>query len=155
MPEDKPTVEVKLPIKLIIKRKGFEIFAEGTLSSIEKELDVLADFTDAVAEKLEIAEETPIAEAEVPSPEEISKTPSADVPVIKASHGTTDNLESLFNTPWGRTPRSLAETMKALEVNAVPDRASSVTTYLNRLVQRGKLRRIEKEGKWAYIKLPE
>lgn len=155
MPEDIPTVEVKLPIKLIIKRKGFEIFAEGTLSSIEKELDALADFADAVAEKLEIAEETPTAEAVVPSPEEISKTPSADVPVIKASRRTMDNLESLFNTPWGRTPRSVAEVIKALEVNAVPDRANSVAIYLNRLVQRGKLRRIEKEGKWAYIKLPE
>jgi len=155
--EDKPPAEEsKLPIKLVVKRKGFEISAEGTISSIGRELDALANFTDKVAEKLEIAEEISIAEAEpLPSAEEVSKTPTADIPVIKPSRKTMENLESLFNTPWGKTPRSVAEVIKALEVNAVPDRASSVNIYLTRLVQRGILRRIEKEGKWAYFRLPE
>jgi len=148
--------ESKLPIKLVVKRKGFEISAEGTISTIGKELDALADFTDRVAAKLEITEEAPVAEVEpLPSEEEVSKTPTADIPVIKPSRRTMENLESLFNTPWGRTPRSLAEVMKALEVNAVPDRVEIINTYLKRLIQRGKLRRIEKEGKWAYLKLPE
>jgi hypothetical protein len=155
--EDEQIIEEsKLPIKLIVKRKGFEISAEGTISSISKELAALADFTERVSEKLEIAEELPITEVEpLPSAEEVSKTPTADIPVIKPSKRTMENLESLFNTPWGKTPRSVAEVVKALEVNAVPDRASSVNIYLTRLVQRGILRRIEKEGKWAYFKLPE
>lgn len=142
-------------IKLVVKRKGFEISTEGTISSINKELDALSDFTDRVAERLEITEETPPEVELLPSAEEVSKTPTADIPVIKPSRRTMENLESLFNTPWGRTPRSLAEVMKALEVNAVPDNPSIINTYLTRLVQRGKLRRIEKEGKWAYLKLPE
>jgi hypothetical protein len=154
--EDNLSVEEsKLPIKLTVKRKGFEISAEGTISSICKELDALANFTDKVAEKLEIAEEISIEAEPLPSAEEVSKTPTADIPVIKPSKRTMENLESLFNTPWGRTPRSVAEVIKALEVNAVPDRASSVNIYLTRLVQRGILRRIEKEGKWAYFRLPE
>jgi predicted transcriptional regulator len=45
--------------------------------------------------------------------------------------------------------------MKALEINAVSDTANAVNIYLTRLVKRGILRRIEKEGKWAYLKLPE
>lgn len=146
----------ELPVKLVVKRKGFDIFTKGTISSIYKELDALSEFTDKVAEKLEIVEEAPPSEGEATTTsEEVSKIPTADIPAIKPSKKTIDNLESLFNTPWGRTPRILAEIMKALEVNAVPDKMSSVNVYLTKLIQRGKLRRIEKEGKWAYFKLPE
>jgi len=49
----------------------------------------------------------------------------------------------------------VAEVVKALEVNAVPDSVPAVNVYLTRLVQIGILRRIRKEGKWAYFKLPE
>ena len=54
-----------------------------------------------------------------------------------------------------RVPRTVAEVVKALEVNAVPDSVPAVNVYLTRLVQIGILRRIRKEGKWAYFKLPE
>jgi len=149
--------ESKLSIKLIIKRKGFELITEGTISTILEELDALTNFSDKVAEKMEISEEAPSTEPEsepLPSAEEISITPTADMPVIKPSKRTIDNLGFLFNTPWGRTPRTVAEIVKALEINAVPDRTSSVNIYLTRMIQRGIIRRIEKEGKWAYFKLP-
>ena len=90
-----------------------------------------------------------------PSTEEISKTPTADIPAIKPTKRTMENLETLFSTPWGKTPRPIAEVMKALEVNAAPDQWSSVAVYMTRLVQKGVLRRIEKDGKWAYFKIPD
>lgn len=149
----------ELPIKLLIKRKGFEISTEGTISDISKELDALAEFTDTVTQKIEMAEENlPEQEPETEpalTPEDIAQVSTTDIPAIKPSKKTIDSLESLFGTPWGRTPRTVAEVMKALEVNAVFDRVSSVNVYLTRLVQRGKLRRIEKEGKWVYFKVPE
>jgi len=149
----------ELPIKLLVKRKGFEISTEGTISDISRELDALAEFTDMVAQKIEMAEENfPEREPETEpalTPEEIAQVSTTDIPAIKPSKRTIDSLESLFDTPWGRTPRTVAEVMKALEVNAVFDRVSSVNVYLTRLVQRGKLRRIEKEGKWVYFKVPE
>jgi len=146
----------ELPVKIIVQRKGFRIYTEGTISSISRELDALAEFTEKVAERLEWIEETPSVEPEPTiSPEEVAKIPTTDIPVIKPSSSTIRNIEALFNTPWGRTPRTVAEVMKALEVNAVPDRVSSINVYLTRLVQRGVLRRIEKEGKWAYFKLLE
>lgn len=156
----KPVSETSdLPIKLLVKRKGFEISTEGKISDIHKELDALAEFTDLVSQKLESPEES-FAEQEpetepVLTPEDIAKVSTSDIPAIKPSKRTIDSLESLFNTPWGRTPRTVAEVMKALEVNAIFDRVSSVNVYLTRLVQRGKLRRIEKEGKWVYFKVPE
>jgi hypothetical protein len=145
----------QLPVKLVVRRKGFEISIEGTISSLLKELEALSEFTDKLSEKLEVLEEIPVETEGVPSAEELAETPSADIPAISASRSTIGNLESLFNTPWGRTPRILAEVIKALEVNAVPDRPAAISRDLARLVQRGILRRIEKGGKYAYFRLPE
>jgi len=154
--EETATGKSALPVKLLVRRKGFEIVAEGTISSLYSELDALTDFTNKVAEKFELIEEAPSAETEAaPSAEEIAKTPAADIPVINARKSTIENLDLLFATPWGRTPRVLAEIIKALQINAVPDSAPSVSRDLARLVRRGTLRRIEKEGKYAYFRLPE
>jgi hypothetical protein len=156
--KEKSAEKSTLPVKLIIRRKGFKISTEGTIASLYNEIDSLADFTDKITEKLGVLEESPIeeAEAEVPvSREEVEKIPTTDIPAIKSTKSTTENLVLLFDTPWGRTPRTLAEIMKALEVNAVLDRVSSVNVYLRRLVQKGSLRRLEKEGKYVYFKLPE
>jgi DNA-binding transcriptional ArsR family regulator len=144
----------QLPVKLTIRRKGFEISTEGTISALVKELEALSEFTDKVSEKLELLEEFPVETEPAPSAEELAGTPSADIPAISASRRTIDNLQALFNTPWGRTPRTLAEVIKALEINAVPDTPAAVSRDLARLVQRGVLRRIEKEGKYAYYRLP-
>ena len=157
MGENKDSTEKStLQVKLIIRRKGFMVSTEGTIASLYKEIDALADFADKVAGRLELVEETSVEEIESPvSREEVEKIPTTDIPAIKASKSTTENLESLFDTPWGRTPRTLAEIMKALEVNAALDRVSSVNVYLRRLIQKGKLRRLEKEGKYVYFRLPE
>ncbi|MEM0058695.1 MAG: hypothetical protein QXG09_07525 [Candidatus Bathyarchaeia archaeon] len=74
MEKESPSEKSELPIKLMIRRKGFRIFTEGTISAISKELDALADFTDKVTEKLGIIEEMPPTEPE-PSPEEVAKIP--------------------------------------------------------------------------------
>jgi hypothetical protein len=149
-----------LPIKLTIKRKGFEIETEGTLSSISKEVDALSEFVTDVMAKLgeTLGEETIPSPNDVqPQIEESTKADISvtDIPVIKPSKRTSENLVALFSTPWGKTPRHVAEVMKALEVNAAPDQWSSVSVYLTRLVQQATLRRITKDGKWAYFKIPD
>ena len=138
-----------LLIKLVIRGENFEISTEGTTSDIYRELDTLAQFATAVSEKLGIE----VAPSPVISAEGVP-TSVAEVPVIKLSRSTSKNIQSLFGTPWGKTPRTAAEVARALEVNAVPDRIDAVSTYLRRLVKSGILRRIEKEGKWAYFALP-
>ncbi len=129
-----------LPVKLIIRRKGFKISTEGTIASLYNEIDSLVIFhTDKITEKLGVLEESPVeeAEAEVPvSREEVEKIPTADIPAIKSTKSTTENLVLLFDTPWGYT-RTLAEIVRALEVNAVSDKVASVNVYLRRLVQKG------------------
>jgi len=157
---EKPAQKSELPIKLVIRGRGFKIVTEGTISSLSKEFDALTDFTEEVAQRFEIHEEEfvegiPVGQEPSVTQEEVAKISAADIPAIKPSKKTIDNLEAIFSTPWGRTPRILAEIMRALEVNTAFDKVSSVNVYLARLVHRGVLRRVEKEGKWAYFKVPE
>lgn len=146
-----------LPVKLNIKRKGFELSIEGTLSTMPSAINDFANLLTKVTTKFEVAEGAEEEQAEettiLATEEELSTTSSLDIPVIKPSKSTGENILSLYNTPWGRTPRTVAEVMKALQVNAAYDRQESVSTNLIRLVKRGQLRRIPREGKWAYVKM--
>lgn len=115
----------------------------------------MSKFADQVSEKFALAEERSEVEPEaVPTEEEVAGTSATDIPVIKPTKKTIENLALLFGTPWGRTPRSLAEAARALEVNAVPDRIVIISNNLIRLVKRGSLRRILKDGKWVYFSIP-
>lgn len=142
----------ELSFKLSIRGRGFEISTEGPLSLISENIDAIAELVNEIQEKMVLEEEVSIEE--IPSEEEVAVTPTADIPVIEPARSTMDNIRRLFSTPWGRTSRWVAEVIRALEVNAVPDNPATVSTYLRRLVRRGELRRIEKEGKWAYYKIP-
>lgn len=86
--------------------------------------------------------------------EEAPPISAEGIPVIKPTKRTIANIELLLATPWGRTPRTASEIMRALEVNAVPDTPEKVRVYLGRLVSSAKLARIDKEGKFAYFKRP-
>ena len=152
--DDDPCQNSPQQIKIVIRKTGFKIYAEGTISSLNKELEAIICFSDKVADSLGIEEESDVDETQVTS-DEVEKISAVDIPSIKSSKSTIQNLESLFSTPWGKTPRTLAEIVKALEVNAIPDKVASVNVYLRRLVKRGILRRLEKEGKYHYFKLPE
>ncbi|MCS7135767.1 MAG: hypothetical protein RMJ14_03325 [Nitrososphaerota archaeon] len=144
----------QIPITLKIKRKGFEVVVQGDIPTITKRLDALSDFIELLDEKLHFEAEKVEVE-KPPSPQELSSVSTSDVPIIKPSKSTTENIVNIFQTPWGRQPRTLAEVIKALETNAVPDTPEKVSVYLARLVKKGFLRRIEKDGKWAYFHVAE
>lgn len=141
-------------VTLKIKRNGFEVVVQGDIPTIIKQLDTLSEFIELLDEKLHIEAEKVEVE-KPPSLQELSSVSTSDVPIIKPSKSTTENIVSLFQTPWGRQPRTLAEVIKALETNAVPDTPEKVSVYLARLVKKGFLRRIEKDGKWAYFHVAE
>ncbi|RLI26671.1 MAG: hypothetical protein DRO52_02165 [Candidatus Hecatellales archaeon] len=130
----------ELNVKLTVRQGGLEI-------AVEAPVDKLLSGLDSVVELFKRASESFSATVGVAE--------EGEYPSIKPSRSTTDNLQALFNTPWGQTPRSLSEVSKALEVNGVPDSPSNVTVYLKRLVAKGFLRRILKEGKYYYYRVPE
>ena len=123
-----------------------EVNVEASIDRLTAELDRILELVKQLSSKLSLKVE---AGGQQPLGVE------AEYPTIKPSKSSMENLQALFNTPWGQTPRSLAEVTKALEVNGVPDSPSNITVYLKRLVARGFLRRILKEGKYYYYKVPE
>ncbi len=133
-------------VRLNVKSGGLEIWLEGSVENILSKLDEAANLFKQALEKFSAGK---VVEAVKPVEGE------AEYPAIKPSRSTMENLQALFNTPWGQTPRSLSEVTKALEVNGVPDSPSNVTVYLKRLVARGFLRRIPKDGKYYYYRVPE
>jgi len=146
--------ESSLIVTLLIKGKSFEISTEGKTSDLYEELDTLIQFADAVSKKLG----TKIESVETSNSTITTRETALDVakiPLIKPSKNIVENIKLLFDTPWGKTLRKNAEVAKALEVNAVPVDNNQMSKYLTRLVRRGYLRRIEKEGQYHYYKVPE
>ena len=144
----------KLVVKLSIKGKSFEISTEGKMVELYKELDALAQFVETFSKKLGLKFEATETQKSTVSTEETALN-TAEIPLITPSKNVVENMKSLFNTPWGKTPRKNAEVAKALEVNAVPIDIGQTSNYLTRLVKKGYLRRIERDGQYHYYKVPE
>jgi len=124
MDEVEQTGESEKVFCLRIKGNSYELSASGSLAELTTSLDDIAEFIT----KLNNIVETEIsAEIETPTDEEIRDAPSSEVPIIKATRKSIDNIALLFETEWGRTPRNSAEVAKALDVNAVPDSATAVS----------------------------
>jgi hypothetical protein len=140
-------------VKVTLRQGAAEVTAEGTINDLIAQLDSLASLVRDASEKLQ--EDDEIKEGGVSESQTSEEISAIDIPAIKPTKSTTDNLRLLFSTPWGKKQRTLGEIMKALEVNAVPDNTSNVNRYLTRLVQAGFLRRLQKEGKWAYFQIPQ
>lgn len=138
-------------VTLKVIRDGFELTLQSDIQSLIEKVDEISELVEALSEKLSLQRNG----EQMPTAQELSEVQLSDIPSIKPSKSTAENIASLFGTPWGRQPRTLAEVVKALEVNAVPDRPENVSVYLNRLVKKGLLKRIKKDGKWAYFKIPE
>jgi hypothetical protein len=138
--------EEKIPVRLTVKLGGIEVNVEASIDRLLAELDKILELVKQLSSRLPAKVE-----------EEIQPTVRGETeyPAIKPSRSSMENLQSLFSTSWGQTPRSLSDVTKALEINGVPDSPSNVTVYLKRLVARGFLRRILREGKYYYYKIPE
>lgn len=146
-PKKNERIKSHLLIRLVIRGTDYEFSAQAPASRLSKELDELRKLNNAIGKTLKC--ELP-ASVTVPGPEVIFE----DVPSIKAAKKTTDNIQSLFETNWGKKARTVADVVKALEANAVPDTTTAVSTYLTRLVKKQVLRRIRKAGKYQYYRLP-
>ena len=140
-----------LNVKLSLKSGGVEVTGEGTITDLGKEISAMKGLLDLAAGGTPGSQIAEASEAASVSSTEFN----AEAPVIRASKSTTENIRSLFGTPWGRTPRGVSDVMSALENNAIPDRIESVNMALLREVKRGFLRRLKRDGKWVYYKVPE
>lgn len=144
---DQKALESDLQAEITLRVGGLEVTARGSITELAKGVSSLSKLAKlAQAELLRPGE--PTAEIRT-SQEETDQAP----PVIKVDKSTITNLQSLFETTWGKLPKTQDQISTALEYNAVPDSAGAVARDLSRLVKRGILRRIKRDGKWAYFRI--
>jgi hypothetical protein len=137
-----------LQVEITLRSGGLEIRAKGSITELSKEISSISSLASLASSKLL---EVGLSKA---STEQQFEEPSlVEAPIIKVSKSTRDNIRSLFQTPWGKTPKSSDQVAKALETNAVPDSLSNIGVALIRLVKGGELRRIKKDGKWTYFRI--
>ena len=113
------TPKSELPVEVVVRSRGLQITVKGTISDLSKELSSISKFVDLANSKLsDLSSPSTTRDDEAVAGVDIDADEQA--PVIKVSKSLADNVLSLFNTSWGKTPRTLQEVSKALEVNAVP-----------------------------------
>jgi len=138
-----------LEIEIVIKNRGVQITAKGTITKLSKQAKAIQQFATILA----TGSSEPQASAEEPgSPDTVS---TSETPVIKVSNSTIDNIRSLFQMSWGREPRNVDQVSAALSANGVPESDAQIGVALLRLVKSGMLRRIKKNLKWHYYRIPQ
>jgi len=133
--------ESEVQLEVTVRSGGLEIRARGSVKVLSKELSSIVKFAKLAQSQL--LGEKFSAPSETAAPEEESESPP---PAIKVGKSTISNLQVLFDTSWGKTPKSVEQIATALEYNAVPDSLQSIGRDLYRLVKRGVLRRVRNTG---------
>jgi len=133
-------------LKLVLKRGGgtlLKIEVRGSREDVDYFLDRVVSLSQIDVEMLEQVDEVS-GEGEL----------DIDLPNIKIERG--DNLPSIlrkmFDSEWGRKPRTLKEVIDALASMGQYFNKSTVAVTLKRLVERGELRRIKGDDRiYRYV----
>ncbi len=133
-------------LKVVLRRSGgtvLKIEVRGSREDVDYFLEKVVSLSQFEAEVLEPSDE-------VQGEEELE----IDLPSIKIERG--DNLPSIlrkmFDSEWGRKPRTLKEVIDALASMGQYFNKSTVAVTLKRLVERGELRRIKGDDKiYRYV----
>ena len=93
---------------MVVRSRGLQITVKGTISDLSKELSSISKFVDLANSKLsDLSSPSTTRDDEAVAGVDIDADEQA--PVIKVSKSLADNVLSLFNTSWGKTPRTLQE----------------------------------------------
>ena len=149
-PSSRKLPKSNLQVEVSFRSGGLEIRTKGSISDLSKEISSISSFAELATSRLSGI----VSMAGGEQATTYEEPTSVEAPVIRVSKSTPENIRALFETPWGKTPKTLDEVSKALEVNAVPDSAANIGVALIRHVKRGELRRIKKAGKWSYYRIP-
>ena len=136
---DKETISLKL------KLGNNELEVSGPYNSVVDLINLLLPYLmyKTSRRKGEASTEKEAAASELPLPPSIS---------IKKGEPLTDILTKLFNTGWGHNPKPLKEIIDILNAYGLYYPKSTIAVTLNRLSQRGIIRRIKtKEKRFLYV----
>ena len=73
------------------------------------------------------------------------------IPQLEGATGCSEAVRVALGSEWGRTPRTMAELQPMFELSALFFSAGTLSGVLNHLTRSGQVRRLEKEGRWAYV----
>jgi len=142
-------------VKLRVKLGAAEIDIESSAQDLQTVVDMIPE----VVKKLQVNIEPTVADrspkGEVAGAEEApsAKLAGANLPEIsiEKDDSLTDVITKIFQDPWGRQPRKLAEVRGVLESYGLIYPKQSVAVALLRLAQAGKLRRFKgEESEFVY-----
>jgi len=83
-----------------------------------------------------------------------SETTSAigQSPKLSGNIGCSEAIKQSLTSSWGRVqPRTMTELQKVFEENALFFSKGTLSGVLTYLVKNGQIRRLDKNGKWAYV----
>ena len=128
-------------------RKGdTEIEVSGTTEEISSSVsalkDAMRDLTDILTK-----ESANVATANYQSN---VQREAQDIPTIGKTNSGSEAIVKLLSSDWGTKPRSMGELKSALEANAMPIPATTISGVLNYLVKSSKVRRWKTPSGYVY-----
>ncbi len=133
-------------VSLRIKIGGNELEISGEYDSVMSIIDKLLPYLTSREQASEA-----IREPREELNEESENIQVTDLPPsipLKRGEPLTEILTKLFDTRWGNKPRPLKEIIEALNSYGLYYPKSTIAVTLNRLAQRGVIRRVRGKGKY-------
>jgi len=141
MSDERPNI-----VSLRIKIGGNELEISGEYENVISIVDKLLPYLTSKEQVSEALQE-PHEEANEES-EDIRITDLPPSIPLKRGEPLTEILTKLFDTRWGNKPRPLKEIIEALNSYGLYYPKSTIAVTLNRLAQRGVIRRVRGKGKY-------
>lgn len=144
-----------MPFSFRIKINQNEVEISGTQREVLKTIKDLPNLIESVSKafvkinpKISGAEKTPVKVQVVSS----AAGPSKMYPAIKKAKNCSQGVLKLLETDWGAwRPRTLAEIVEALKINAIHYPSTTLSGVLSWLVKKGKVRRWKTDAGFVYI----
>ncbi len=140
--DDRPRNTVSLRIKIGDNELEISGDYDSVINIVDKLLPYLSSRESSRESNYESTEDAEDAAEELA----MSDLPPS-IP-IKKGEPLTEILSKLFDTKWGHKPRPLKDIIEALNSYGLYYPKSTIAVTLNRLAQRGVIRRVRGKGKY-------
>jgi len=137
--EDRTRVSVRIG--------DFHLEVEGTNGNVKSLMGDKKDLFEFISQLKKTVGEVPSSTEPAP---EVSGEEEV-IPPLGRPSTTSEALSALFNSDWGRKPRTLSVIMDALEANGLYYQKPVVAKVLVDLIKKKELRRIGSKGSFQYV----
>jgi hypothetical protein len=77
---------------------------------------------------------------------------SFEVPILTSSLGCSESVRQTLASDWGKAePRTMPELQRVFKRNGIFFSRGTLSGVLNYMTKSGQVRRLYKQGKWAYV----